>query len=153
MKQLIQMKHIDTFLQHLQIPTFSLEKQINLDKEIIVEEVEWAIDKLKINKTPGPDGFPTEFYKIYKKELKPYLLELFKHCTEQGSMLDSWHKAKELLIGKPDKNLKKWSNHIDQYPWLTTIIKYWQILLQNSFNPCYLRWFIQINEGLLGTGI
>lgn len=67
----------------------SPEKQVTLDKEISLEKVEWAVDKLKRNKEPGPDRFPAEFYKVYKKELVPYLLEVCKHCTEQGSMPES----------------------------------------------------------------
>lgn len=76
------------FLQILEIPLLPLDKYGYLEKDIMIEEVEWAIDKLKRNKAPGPDGILVEFYKIYK-EVALYLLEVFRYCTEHGCKPES----------------------------------------------------------------
>ncbi len=42
----------------------TLNKNI-LDKEITVEELVLAVKDTKNNKTPGCDGIPIEFYKVF----------------------------------------------------------------------------------------
>lgn len=49
-----------------------------LDQSISRMEVENAIERLKINKSPGLDGLMAEFYKTFPEQLMiPHLLELF----------------------------------------------------------------------------
>ena len=43
----------------------STQQKANLDKIITLEELEKAVEKLKRNKSPGPDGIPAEFYQTY----------------------------------------------------------------------------------------
>jgi hypothetical protein len=41
-----------------------------------------AIFQMKHNKAPGPDGFPTEFYQIFRETIKGDLMVLFKDFHE-----------------------------------------------------------------------
>uniref|UniRef100_A0A8C5SD27 Uncharacterized protein n=1 Tax=Laticauda laticaudata TaxID=8630 RepID=A0A8C5SD27_LATLA len=42
-----------------------LEEEKNiLNRKITMEELHWAINKQKNDKTPGPDGLPAEIYKL-----------------------------------------------------------------------------------------
>ena len=55
------------YLMNLELQQLdSLQRQM-LDEPITIEEVvSAAVDQMAHNKTPGTDGFPAEFYAIYK---------------------------------------------------------------------------------------
>ena len=61
--------------------------------------------------SPGPDGFPGEFYKILKEGLIPILLQLFQNIEMEGKLPNSFYKVSITLIHKPDKDLTKKENY------------------------------------------
>ena len=50
-----------------------------LEKEIMLDEIKSTIKSMKNNKTPGLDGLPVEFYKIFWNDIHDILLDSYNH--------------------------------------------------------------------------
>lgn len=64
---------MDNFLTLLNIPTLSSDSKNRLYKPIMQEELSAANSSLQCGKSPGPDGFPIEFFKAFSSLLSPQL--------------------------------------------------------------------------------
>ena len=83
----------------------------NLNRPITSMEIEVVLKNLSTNKSPGPDGFTSEFYQKYREGLTPILLKLFQKIAEEGKLPNSFYEATITLIPKPDKDATKKDNY------------------------------------------
>jgi hypothetical protein len=67
------------------IPQLSADENSLLIADFSVEEVRKAVFQMEHNKSPGPDGFPAEFYQQFWEVIKFDLMALFE-CFQKGKL-------------------------------------------------------------------
>lgn len=102
--QLEEEQNIKTFLNSLNLPILNEQQNKELTAKITEEELDKAISRLKTNKSPGPDGFSSEWYKVFRTELKPYLLHIFNKALKEGKIPPTWKEATITVIPKDGKD-------------------------------------------------
>ncbi len=53
------------------------------DAPITLKEIEEAIKSLQVNKSPGTDGFKSEFYHMFSKNIAPFLLRVYQESINK----------------------------------------------------------------------
>lgn len=71
---------------------------------ITISEVEEAIKSLQSSKSPGPDGYTTEFYKAFHTKLAPILVRVFNEALMKGHLPPTLSEASIILLPKKDKD-------------------------------------------------
>ena len=104
---------MDAFLESQNLPKLEQEEIENLNRFLggTREEIKAVIKNLPRHKSPGPDGFPGEFYQTFKEETIPILRKLFRKIERDGVLPNSFYEASIPLIPKPDKDLNKKENY------------------------------------------
>ena len=92
------------FLNYLDIPKVDVDVKTELDKPLQLQEIFDSIQKMQSGKTPGPDGYPVEFYKKFSSQLAPILLDMFNHSLSHSELPQSLTEASISLILKPGKD-------------------------------------------------
>ena len=73
----------DKFLEKYNFPKLNQEEIENLNNRPITSmEIETVIRNLPANKSPGPEGFPAEFYQKFREDLTPILFKLFQKIAK-----------------------------------------------------------------------
>ena len=71
-----------------------------VDSDLSIEELGKCLKIMKNNKSPGPDGICTEFYKCYWNIVKFDLFDVYNHCFESGELTYSQYLALIVLLYK-----------------------------------------------------
>ncbi|GIX83497.1 probable RNA-directed DNA polymerase from transposon BS [Caerostris darwini] len=74
-------------------------------KEILTQEVEEIISKIKLNKAPGPDNIPGEVVKEMYYANRNWFTDLFNKLLKSGLFPTSWKTANVVIIPKEKKDL------------------------------------------------
>ena len=109
--KLSNLEDMEAFLETYKLPRLKREEIDCLNRLNNYEEIESVINNLPNNKTPGPDGFPWEFHKIFQEEIIPILLKLFQKIETEGKLPNSFYEANITLIPKPGKDPIKKENY------------------------------------------
>ncbi len=102
---------MDNFLNGLNIPTLSTDNKMKLEEPITKEEIAAAILCLQSGKSPGPDGFPAEFFKAFSPLLTSHLSAVLSDSFKQGNLPTSFYEACITLIAKKDKDPTECSSY------------------------------------------
>ena len=76
-----------------------------------IQECWNAVDSMPNNKSPGTDGFPCEFYKIFWTHIQEPLIKSFNYSFDEGELSVSQKRGIITLLPKKDKSnmfLKNW---------------------------------------------
>lgn len=94
----------ETFFSKISLPEMSGDQRDFLDSPIMVEEVKKAISSMRVGKSPGLDGFPSEYYNKYADKLAPILKTVYDESFSLGKLPETFNEALISLIVKKDKD-------------------------------------------------
>lgn len=100
----------DSFFSSLNTPIIDEETATNLESPFSKEEFITATRSMQNGKSPGPDGYPSEFFKKFANELAPILLSVYEESFNSGSLPETMRQAVISLIHKKGKNILECSS-------------------------------------------
>ena len=99
------------FLNNLNIPGLTEQQRLSFEGKIILNECAKALETFQLNKAPGNDGIPIEFYKTFWSLISEPFIRCANECFEKGEMSSSQKQAIITLIEKKGKDrsfLENW---------------------------------------------
>ena len=100
------------FLENPNILKLSDELSSRYEGKITFQEYESILGAFQLGKTPGNDGIPIEFYKIFWPLIGKFLIASFNEAFDNKEMSPSQKQALITLIEKKGKD----RNYRGQYP-------------------------------------
>ncbi len=92
-------------------PKLTTDEKNKINNIITEKEILNALKASPNNKSPGEDGLPSEFYKVFWNDIKIHLVSCYKLAFEMGKLGISQRRGIICLIPKKDKDpiiLKNW---------------------------------------------
>lgn len=82
----------------------------DLEKELSILDLANAVKQMENLKTPGHDGIPADFYKVFWSEIKTHLHEALNLALNNGQLYHSALRGVITLIPKKERDLLQISN-------------------------------------------
>ena len=101
---LVELKNIIQAGSESPMPKLSDNSKQICEGPITLQECIDALKTMPNNKTPGTDGFPTEFYTFFFQDFGQYLLSSFQHSFQNGRLSLDQRCGVINLIPKKDKD-------------------------------------------------
>lgn len=102
----LELENIKTFLEKEDIPKLSENEKDICEEELSLSECAKALSLLPNNKSPGSDGFTTNFYKFFWSDLKDILFESYKYSFQTGNLSQNQKRGILNLLPKEKKDLR-----------------------------------------------
>ena len=102
---------LERVMSNLKTAKLSPVEAMGLEHELSIEEIGQALKQMKNGKSMGIDGYPAEFFKIFWKKLKFFVLKAYNWSYTKGEMTISLRQCliSSILKGnKPRIFLKNW---------------------------------------------
>ena len=105
--------NIDTLLSPSlnNVTKLSEDDKMSIESPITLDEVAKTLYKMNNNKTPGNDGFPCEFYKMFWSKLKHFILRSIAETYHDRKLMITSRQCQITCLPKGDKareSLKNW---------------------------------------------
>uniref|UniRef100_A0A670ILE0 Reverse transcriptase domain-containing protein n=1 Tax=Podarcis muralis TaxID=64176 RepID=A0A670ILE0_PODMU len=104
-------QEIDEFLKNHGLPKISEQSKLTLNEKITEQEIEEAIQKMQLGKSPGPDGLTARYYKALKECLVQPLKEVCNEILEGKKAPETWKEAFISLIPKTETEKNQVKNY------------------------------------------
>ncbi len=94
----------EEFLNSIDVPLLDDNIKDTLDQPFTKKEFFDSLVSLKLNRTPGYDGFPVEFYIVFWPDISDMLIDSYNYSLDTGLMSQSQRNGIITLIKKKDKD-------------------------------------------------
>ena len=111
----------------------TLDDALNIEGPLTITEIGTALKEMKHNKTPGIDGFPAEFYKMFWGKLKYFVLRALNYSFQRGTLPLC---LRQTIISCLPKGNKQWD--LLKRPISLSSVLY-KIALQQDLNLFFLN--------------
>ena len=101
---------VEFSLQNSSSIRVSKEVRMGQDQQLTSKDLENAIKGMNNNKTPGRDGIPVDFYKVFWSEIKELFYDMMIECYEDSILHDSAREGILNLIPKAKKDTRMIKN-------------------------------------------
>ena len=95
---------MEDFLSPLHVPCVDPNMADTLEKDLSTLEITSAVRSMQSSKSPGPDGYPTEFFKKFSNQLAPLHLSVFEESLSFKTLPPTMCQAVISVILKKRKN-------------------------------------------------
>lgn len=102
--------NVRDLLKDVEYNKLSPQETKKLEGKLTLEEISTSLKNMKSNKTPGIDGFPSEFFKAFWPHLKHYVLRALNFSFEKGEFSISLRRTIITCLPKGNKSRDKLKN-------------------------------------------
>uniref|UniRef100_A0A9J8DK74 Reverse transcriptase domain-containing protein n=1 Tax=Cyprinus carpio carpio TaxID=630221 RepID=A0A9J8DK74_CYPCA len=89
---------------HSVIPKINDHNRELCEEPFTIDDLYNIVKRMPHNKSPGPDGLPFEFFKVFWDSIKCLLYEALVECINNGELAESMKQGLICLIPKPNKD-------------------------------------------------